>query len=195
MQPLFSKGEIMFVNPDLPTEPDHYVLGECEDGRPEGILLRQLKEIGGQAIHHPLNRQYRDRSATYQQRIWGRVYSYGKISDGKSIHIEVVEELLKSESDIDHMNRLGWTALLEAVISVIRDRDRVRLCDGSSTSAPLLAKNPSFLPQVNLSPPIFLQRTHGGPYRGIRQNRLDVTFEERSRVCPRAIMWPAPNRR
>ena len=36
MQPLFSEGEIMFVNPDLPSEPDHYVLVESEDGRSEG---------------------------------------------------------------------------------------------------------------------------------------------------------------
>ena len=54
MQPLFSEGEIIFVNPDLPSERGHYVVVESEDGRPEGALLRQLKEIGGQAILHPL---------------------------------------------------------------------------------------------------------------------------------------------
>ncbi len=73
MQPLFSEGEIIFVNPDLPTEPDHYVLIQSEDGRPESVLLRQLKEIGGQAILHPLNRRYEDLPLTKQQRIWGRV--------------------------------------------------------------------------------------------------------------------------
>ncbi len=73
MQPLFSKGEIIFVNPDLPSEPGHYVVVESEDGRPEGALLRQLKDIGGQAILHPLNRQYQDLPVTKQQRIWGRV--------------------------------------------------------------------------------------------------------------------------
>jgi hypothetical protein len=73
MQPLFSEGEIIFVNPDLPTEPDHYVLVQSEDGRPESVLLRQLKEIGGQAILHPLNRRYEDLPLTKQQRIWGRV--------------------------------------------------------------------------------------------------------------------------
>lgn len=73
MQPLFSEGEIVFVNPDLPTEPDHYVLVKSEDGRPEGVLLRQLKEIGGQAILHPLNRQYPDLPVTKQQHILGRV--------------------------------------------------------------------------------------------------------------------------
>jgi SOS-response transcriptional repressor LexA len=73
MQPLFSEGEVIFVNPDLPSEPDQYVLVESEDGRPEGALLRQLKEIGGQAILHPLKRQYPDLPLTKQQRILGRV--------------------------------------------------------------------------------------------------------------------------
>jgi Peptidase S24-like len=73
MQPLFSEGEIIFVNPDLPSEPGHYVVVESEDGRPEGVLLRQLKEIGGQTILHPLNRRYEDLPVTKQQRIWGRV--------------------------------------------------------------------------------------------------------------------------
>ncbi len=73
MQPLFSEGEIIFVNPDLPGEPGHYVVVESEDGRPEGVLLRQLKEIGGKAILHPLNRGYEDLPVTNDQHIWGRV--------------------------------------------------------------------------------------------------------------------------
>ena len=73
MQPLFSEGEIIFVNPDLPNEPGHYVLVESADGGLEGGLLRQLKEIGGQVILHPLNRRYEDLPVTTQQRIWGRV--------------------------------------------------------------------------------------------------------------------------
>ena len=73
MQPLFSVGEIIFVNPDLPCEPGHYVVVENEDGRPEGALLRQLKEIGGQAFFHPLNRRYEDFPMTKQQRVLGRV--------------------------------------------------------------------------------------------------------------------------
>ena len=73
MQPLFSEGEIIFINPDLPSEPGHYVLVESEDGRPEGVLFRQLKEIGGQAILHPLNRRYEDLPVTKRQHIWGRV--------------------------------------------------------------------------------------------------------------------------
>jgi SOS-response transcriptional repressor LexA len=81
MHPLFSEGEIIFVNPDLPREPDHYVVVAREDGRPEETLLRQLKEIGGQSILHPLNRRYEDLPVTKHQRIWGRVVRLRKISE------------------------------------------------------------------------------------------------------------------
>lgn len=73
IQPLFSEGEIIFVNPDLPGEPGHYVLVESEDGRPEGADFRQLKGIGGQAILHPFNWRYADLLLTKQQSVWGRV--------------------------------------------------------------------------------------------------------------------------
>ena len=73
MQPLFSEGEIIFVNPDLSGEPGHYVVVETEEGGPEGALLRQLKEVGGQAVLHPLNRRYENLPMTKQQRVWGRV--------------------------------------------------------------------------------------------------------------------------
>jgi SOS-response transcriptional repressor LexA len=73
MQPLFSEGEIIFVNPDLPTESGNYVLVESEDERPKEALLRQLKKIGGQTFLHPLNRRYEHLLVTEQQRILGRV--------------------------------------------------------------------------------------------------------------------------
>jgi ankyrin repeat protein len=31
-------------------------------------------------------------------------------------HVEIVQELLRTDINIDHVNRLGWTALLEAII-------------------------------------------------------------------------------
>jgi SOS-response transcriptional repressor LexA len=73
LQPLFNEGEIIFVNPDHPSEPGHYVVVESEDGGLEGAFLRELKEIGGQAILHPLNRRYEDLPMTKFQRILGRV--------------------------------------------------------------------------------------------------------------------------
>jgi ankyrin repeat protein len=31
-------------------------------------------------------------------------------------HVEIISELLKTDIRVDHINKLGWTALLEAVI-------------------------------------------------------------------------------
>lgn len=73
MQPFFGEGEIIFVNPDLPCEPSNYVVVEGQDSQQEGARLRQIKEIGGQAILHSLNRRYEDVLLTKQQRIWGRI--------------------------------------------------------------------------------------------------------------------------
>jgi len=70
MQPLFSKGELVFVNPDLPGQPGHYIV---VDGDPRGALLRQLKHVGGQAVLHPLNSRYEDLLLTHRHRVWGRV--------------------------------------------------------------------------------------------------------------------------
>ena len=47
MQPLFTEGEIIFVNPDLPSEPGHYVVAESEDGRPEGHSCGSLRTSVG----------------------------------------------------------------------------------------------------------------------------------------------------
>ena len=73
MQPLFSEGEIIFVNPDLTGEPGQYVMVEGEEGGQAGLLLRELRAVGGQAMLHPLNRRYEDLPLTKQHRIVGRV--------------------------------------------------------------------------------------------------------------------------
>jgi hypothetical protein len=73
VQPLFSEGEIIFVNPELSGEPGDYVVVESGAGGPEGALVRQLKETGGQAILHPLDRRHEDLPKTKHQRIVGRV--------------------------------------------------------------------------------------------------------------------------
>jgi ankyrin repeat protein len=31
-------------------------------------------------------------------------------------HVEIIRTLLQTDIDVDHVNRLGWTALLEAII-------------------------------------------------------------------------------
>jgi hypothetical protein len=73
MEPLFSEGEIVFVNPDLSTDPGHYVMVENKDGKPTAALLRQLNVLGGQAVLHALNRCYEDLPLTKRHRIWGRI--------------------------------------------------------------------------------------------------------------------------
>jgi len=73
MEPLFSDGEIVFVNPELSSEPGHYVMVENRDSKPTGALLRQLNVIGDQAVLHALNRRYEDLPLTKWHRIWGRV--------------------------------------------------------------------------------------------------------------------------
>jgi SOS-response transcriptional repressor LexA len=73
MEPLFSEGEIVFVNPDLSSEPDDYVIVQSDEGHQEGAFLRQFKEIGGRAVLHPLNRRYEDLPLSPQHQIAGRV--------------------------------------------------------------------------------------------------------------------------
>lgn len=69
MSPLFSEGEIIFVNPDLQCGSEHYVIVKS----PEGALLRQLKEVGGQSILHPLNRRHKDLPLVNRLQILGRI--------------------------------------------------------------------------------------------------------------------------
>lgn len=40
----------------------------------------------------------------------------GLIRAAERGHVEIVKELLKTDIDVDHVNNLGWTALLEAII-------------------------------------------------------------------------------
>lgn len=73
MQPLFSEGEIIFVNPDLKSKPGHYVVVGNQGGRSGAAMVRQLKQLGRQYLLHPLNRKYDDRPLTKETRIYGKV--------------------------------------------------------------------------------------------------------------------------
>ncbi|MEO8046698.1 MAG: LexA family transcriptional regulator [Nitrospirota bacterium] len=73
MAPLFSKGEMIFVDPDLEWQPEDYVLAHHPEGHPETLLLRQVKRIGSLCILHPLNRKYDDLPVTNRDDVWGRV--------------------------------------------------------------------------------------------------------------------------
>lgn len=72
MNPLFSEGEVIFVDPDLEVEAGHYVVAG-DEAVPENAMLRELRALGGRPVLHPLNRQYPDLPLTTGQRIWGRV--------------------------------------------------------------------------------------------------------------------------
>ena len=73
MQPLFSDGEIIFVNPDVKYQPGHYVVVGSQGGCSGTPILRQLKQLGRQYILHPLNRRYDDLPLTKQARVYGKV--------------------------------------------------------------------------------------------------------------------------
>ncbi|BFU92947.1 MAG: hypothetical protein NTAFB01_41340 [Nitrospira sp.] len=73
MEPLFSKEEMIFVNPDLEWKSGDYVIAHHQDGDSEAMLLRQVKRIGVHCILHPLNRKYDDIPVTNENAVWGKV--------------------------------------------------------------------------------------------------------------------------
>lgn len=72
MYPLFGEGEVIFVNPDLDSEPGHYVVAGPRL-TPELAVLRELRMIGEQYVLHPLNRRRKDTLLTHDHVLWGRV--------------------------------------------------------------------------------------------------------------------------
>jgi SOS-response transcriptional repressor LexA len=73
MEPMFSEGEIIFVNPDLKWKAGDYVVTNGQEWRADSPLLRQVKPLGDQLILHPLNRKYEDISLTKQNDVAGKV--------------------------------------------------------------------------------------------------------------------------
>ncbi|MDF0643814.1 MAG: XRE family transcriptional regulator [Nitrospira sp.] len=73
MEPLFSKGEMIFVNPDLEWKPGDYVIARYREGNSDAMLLRQVKRIGSQCILHPQNRRYDDLPVTNRDAVRGKV--------------------------------------------------------------------------------------------------------------------------
>lgn len=73
MHPLFSEGEIIFVNPDLKFKPGDYIVVGSQRGRSGEAMLRQLKKLGSQYILHPLSRKYGDLPLTQHERVYGKV--------------------------------------------------------------------------------------------------------------------------
>jgi len=73
MEPLFHKGEIIFVNPDLTPSTAHYVVVLIKEKGAMEAKLRQLKKLGKQVWFHALNPKYADSPLTKHHRIVGQV--------------------------------------------------------------------------------------------------------------------------
>ena len=73
MEPLFSKGEMIFVNPDMGWNPGDFVVATRRDNSIASTLLRQIKVIGNQCILHPVNWKYEDLPLTKHDIVWGKV--------------------------------------------------------------------------------------------------------------------------
>lgn len=73
MEPLFSKGEMIFINPDLGWKPGDFVIASRHDKSIASTLLRQIKVIGNQCILHPVNWKYEDLPVTEPDFVWGKV--------------------------------------------------------------------------------------------------------------------------
>ncbi len=58
MEPEFTEGEILVVNPHIEAKPGDYVIVENDDS--EEATFKQLKKYGRTTILHPLNPKYAD---------------------------------------------------------------------------------------------------------------------------------------
>jgi len=73
MEPLFRKGEMIFVNPDVEWKPGDHVVVTCRDDSGVATMLRQVKAIGDRRMLHALNWEYEDMPLTEQDLVWGKV--------------------------------------------------------------------------------------------------------------------------
>lgn len=73
MEPLFRKGEMLFVNPDLEGKPGDYVVVTRRADDKAATLLRQVTAAGGQRLLHPFNWEYEDLPLAAADIVWGKV--------------------------------------------------------------------------------------------------------------------------
>jgi SOS-response transcriptional repressor LexA len=73
MEPMFSEGQIIFVDPDSEWKPGDYVVVYHPDEHPEPTLFRQVEYIECHYILHPLNPRYDNILLGKQDRVWGKV--------------------------------------------------------------------------------------------------------------------------
>lgn len=73
MEPLFHKGEMIFVNPDAKWNPEDYLVVTRLGDSIASTVLRQLRTNGDQRLLHPLNWEYEDVPLAESDFVWGRV--------------------------------------------------------------------------------------------------------------------------
>ena len=73
MEPLFHKGEMIFVNPDVKWNPEDYVVVTRPGESIASTVLRQLRTDGDQRMLHPLNWEYEDKPLAESDLVWGKV--------------------------------------------------------------------------------------------------------------------------
>ena len=73
MEPLFRKGEMIFVNPDAKWNPGDYVVVTRRGESMASSVFRQLRASGGQRMLHPLNWEYEDVPLAEDDLVWGKV--------------------------------------------------------------------------------------------------------------------------
>jgi SOS-response transcriptional repressor LexA len=73
MAPLFSKGEMIFVNPDSDWKAGDFVVVTCYEKSTASTLLRQVDQSGNRYMLHPLNRTYADIALKEHDVMWGKV--------------------------------------------------------------------------------------------------------------------------
>ncbi|BFU94713.1 MAG: hypothetical protein NTNFB02_14350 [Nitrospira sp.] len=71
MEPLFSEGEMLFVNPDVEWKPGDSVIAQSQDGHSEALFIRQVKRIGSRCMPHALSRKYDDLPVTNRDAVRG----------------------------------------------------------------------------------------------------------------------------
>jgi SOS-response transcriptional repressor LexA len=73
MEPLFHKGEMIFVNPDVKWNSEDYIVVTRRGDRIASTVLRQLRTDGDQRMLHPLNWEYEDLPLAESDVVWGKV--------------------------------------------------------------------------------------------------------------------------
>jgi CBS domain-containing protein/transcriptional regulator with XRE-family HTH domain len=92
MEPLFHKGEIIFVNPDVKWNPEDYVVVTRRGESIASTVLRQLRTNGDQRMLHSLNWEYEEIPLAESDLVWGKVVRVRKISKAQGGDMNVVNQ-------------------------------------------------------------------------------------------------------